>query len=31
VTPAKFIAAIITERGVARPPFEKSLAELAAR
>jgi methylthioribose-1-phosphate isomerase len=29
VTPAKFIAAIITERGVARAPFEKSLQELA--
>jgi methylthioribose-1-phosphate isomerase len=31
VTPARFIAAIITERGVARAPFEKSLKELAAR
>jgi methylthioribose-1-phosphate isomerase len=29
VTPAKFIAAIITERGVARPPFENSLQEIA--
>lgn len=29
VTPAKFIAAIITERGVARAPFEESLAALA--
>jgi methylthioribose-1-phosphate isomerase len=28
VTPAKFIAAIITERGVARPPFEESLQEV---
>jgi methylthioribose-1-phosphate isomerase len=28
VTPAKFISAIITEAGVARPPFEKSLSEL---
>ncbi len=28
VTPAKFIAAIITERGVARAPFEKSLLEI---
>ncbi len=28
VTPARFIAAIITERGVARAPFEKSLREL---
>jgi len=29
VTPAHFIAAIITERGVARPPFEESLAKVA--
>ncbi len=29
VTPAKFIAAIITERGVARAPFEQSLREMA--
>jgi methylthioribose-1-phosphate isomerase len=29
VTPAKFIAGIITERGVARAPFEESLARLA--
>jgi methylthioribose-1-phosphate isomerase len=29
VTPARFIAAIITEGGVARPPFEKSLAEIS--
>ena len=28
VTPAKFIAAIITERGVARPRFDESLLEL---
>jgi methylthioribose-1-phosphate isomerase len=28
VTPAKFIAAIITERGVARAPFETSLRDL---
>jgi methylthioribose-1-phosphate isomerase len=28
VTPARFIAAIITERGLARPPFEVSLANL---
>jgi len=28
VTPARFITAIITERGVARPPYEKSLAAL---
>jgi methylthioribose-1-phosphate isomerase len=31
VTPARFIAAIITERGVARAPFEESLAALAAK
>jgi methylthioribose-1-phosphate isomerase len=30
VTPARFIAAIITERGVARAPFEESLQGLAA-
>jgi methylthioribose-1-phosphate isomerase len=30
VTPAKFIAAIITERGVARAPFADSLRALAA-
>ena len=29
VTPARFIAAIITERGIARPPFEQSLKALA--
>ena len=28
VTPAKFITAIITERGVARAPYEKSLREM---
>jgi methylthioribose-1-phosphate isomerase len=31
VTPAKFIAGIITENGVARAPYEISLAELAAK
>jgi methylthioribose-1-phosphate isomerase len=30
VTPARFITAIITERGVARAPFEESLARLAS-
>jgi len=30
VTPAKYIAAIFTERGVARPPFPESLAPLAS-
>ena len=28
VTPARYIAGIITEAGVARPPYERSLAEL---
>jgi methylthioribose-1-phosphate isomerase len=28
VTPARLIAAIVTERGVARAPFEASLARL---
>ena len=28
VTPARFITAIITERGVARPPYEESLKKL---
>ena len=31
VTPARYVTAIITERGVARAPFEQSLAELAAK
>jgi methylthioribose-1-phosphate isomerase len=30
VTPARYITAIVTERGVARPPFGASLARLAA-
>jgi methylthioribose-1-phosphate isomerase len=29
VTPAKYVTAIITERGVARAPYEESLAQLA--
>lgn len=29
VTPARLLAAIVTERGVARPPFSESLAALA--
>src|SRR5512146_2479192 len=29
VTPAKYVAAIITERGIARPPYEESLRQLA--
>jgi methylthioribose-1-phosphate isomerase len=28
VTPAKYITAIITEKGIARPPFQESLAQL---
>jgi methylthioribose-1-phosphate isomerase len=28
VTPARYVSAIITERGVARAPFEESLREL---
>ena len=31
VTPARYITAIVTERGIARPPFEASLARLGAR
>ena len=30
VTPARYVTAIITDRGVARPPYEQSLARLAA-
>ncbi len=30
VTPAKYIAAIITERGVAKPPYSESLRKLAS-
>src|SRR5438128_4366527 len=29
VTPAKYVTAIVTERGIARAPYERSLAELA--
>jgi methylthioribose-1-phosphate isomerase len=29
VTPAKYVAAIITERGIAKAPFEESLRRLA--
>jgi len=28
VTPARYISAVITEAGIARPPFEKSLLQL---
>jgi methylthioribose-1-phosphate isomerase len=31
VTPARYITAIITERGVARPPFDRSLAAITAK
>ena len=31
VTPARYIAAIVTERGIARPPFARSLAALRPR
>jgi len=30
VTPARYIAGIITENGIAQPPYEKSLPELAS-
>jgi len=30
VTPAKYVAAVITERGIAREPYQESLARLAA-
>jgi len=30
VTPAKYVAAIITERGIARAPYKVSLQELAS-
>jgi methylthioribose-1-phosphate isomerase len=30
VTPSRYIAGIITERGVARPPYDEALRELAA-
>jgi methylthioribose-1-phosphate isomerase len=30
VTPARYVTAIITERGIARPPYGESLAELVA-
>ncbi len=31
VTPNRYVGAIITERGIARPPFEESLRELTRR
>jgi len=30
VTPARYIAAIVTDRGVARPPYERALRDLAS-
>ena len=30
VTPARYVAAIVTERGIARPPYADSLSELLA-
>jgi methylthioribose-1-phosphate isomerase len=30
VTPAKYVTCIVTERGIARPPYAESLAKLAA-
>jgi methylthioribose-1-phosphate isomerase len=31
VTPAKYVTAIVTERGIARAPYEQSLKELAGK
>jgi len=31
VTPAKYVTAIITEKGIARAPFEDSLRRLAGQ
>jgi methylthioribose-1-phosphate isomerase len=31
VTPSKYVTAIITERGIARAPYDQSLAELVGR
>jgi methylthioribose-1-phosphate isomerase len=31
VTPARYVTAIVTERGIARPPYEESLARLVDR
>ena len=31
VTPNRYVAAIITEKGIARPPFRESLQALARR
>jgi methylthioribose-1-phosphate isomerase len=31
VTPAKYVTAIITERGIARPPYDQSLAYIVGK
>ena len=31
VTPAKYVTAIITERGIARAPYEQALRELSEK
>jgi methylthioribose-1-phosphate isomerase len=31
VTPAKYVAAIITDKGIARAPYEQSLRKLAGQ
>jgi methylthioribose-1-phosphate isomerase len=31
VTPAEYVTAIVTERGIARPPYTRSLADMAGR
>jgi methylthioribose-1-phosphate isomerase len=31
ITPARYITAIVTDRGVCRPPYAESLREAAAR
>ncbi|HWH56081.1 MAG TPA: hypothetical protein VN682_00550, partial [Terriglobales bacterium] len=31
VTPAKYVTAIVTERGIARSPYEESLKQLATK
>ncbi len=31
VTPAKYVAAIITEKGIARAPYDETLRELAGK
>ena len=31
VTPARYITAIITEKGVVRPPYEKNLEKLKVK